>query len=278
MIYKWSLLNSDKKILKKIKAEWNEHLKNKKLTEHDYHKFLSEHAGIILAPDDFSYMVLSKIKLADDYEVDFVTIEDMRSNGMCYNLIEIESPHSPPFTKAGKPSDRLTTALQQIDDWRFWIKENREKFKRLFPNEAYKVFKGHLNYSFTIYIGNRENSEPFLEKRNELAYERNVSIRSFDSLGDYIESNRFSDLAPDYAAEMTEFSDEIRNQLASPFFKATTHSKWKIFLKQRKGNAHIFTWNASTIVNLREYNKLYYDFLDKGISKNSIISRSVNKK
>nr|WP_032073189.1 Shedu anti-phage system protein SduA domain-containing protein [Leptospira interrogans]AGZ84969.1 hypothetical protein [Leptospira interrogans serovar Canicola] len=272
MIYRWSLLNHDKKILKKVKTEWNALLKNKKLTEHDYHKFLSEHAGIILSPNDFSYMVLSKIKLADDYEVDFVTIEDKRSNGMRYNLIEIESPHSPPFTKAGKPSARLTTALQQIDDWRFWIKENREQFKRLFPNETYKVFKGHLNYSFTIYIGNRENSEPFLEKRNELASERNVTIRSFDSLGDYIDFNRFSDLAPDYAAEMTEFSYEIRNQLASPFFKATNHSMWKIFLKQRKGNAHIFTWNASTIVNLREYNKLYYDFINKKYQKRCHIS------
>jgi hypothetical protein len=128
-IYDWDLLNNKaKKVVDKVLEECEELLTNNKLKEKDYHKFLSNYAGFFLAESDDSYQVISKLKLGTDYETDFVVIYEGFTAGILYEIIEIDAPHTKPFTKNGQPSFKLTNSIQQILNWERWLQDNRRQF------------------------------------------------------------------------------------------------------------------------------------------------------
>ncbi len=102
--------------------------------ERHIHRFLANHSYFfecILRLSGQSPLY-SKVKLGNEYEVDFACF-DSSSSGPEWYLIEIESPSSKMFTKAGRPSAKLTHTIQQIKDWQNWVQENLEPARKLMP-------------------------------------------------------------------------------------------------------------------------------------------------
>jgi hypothetical protein len=128
----WSLLEAEaRSIVERFVATWEKPLQDRGSTEHDYHKFISAHPAFFFLQ---GHQVVSKPELGSEYRPDFVVACDQRSQGIHYRFIEIESPHAVACTAQGNPSTRLTRALQQVMDWKGWVKGNPGQYKKLFPS------------------------------------------------------------------------------------------------------------------------------------------------
>src|SRR5450759_1300552 len=117
MIHHWEILNENNNpIVHSVRVGWDTLLRDRTHKERHYQQFIAEHAGFFVSPLWHSTLFLSKIRLGSEYEIDFVIPHDRASLGFTYELIEIESPHSVPYTKHGDPSARLTHAVQQVQN------------------------------------------------------------------------------------------------------------------------------------------------------------------
>ena len=275
---RWSLLYREaKSTIAALLEQWN-NLLLKKSKEEVYHRFLFDYAGLFLVRNHaIESMVGSKLRLGSDYVIDFVKTWDHFSAGIQYEFIEIETPWAPPYTKKGNPSARLVEAVQQIDNWRLWIKENRYEFHRLFP-----FYHGGLSPSerlkFTVIIGTRENSRQWIEKRNGFAEHHGISIRSFDSLAENLRMHDFSDaVMPHLMGGWCSFEHSI--ELANPFFKAFSDEQWRaIVFSYKKGGGRIRL--EELILQYREYNRLAIEFdkIRNQIERKLDQGRNVSKK
>src|SRR5256885_884433 len=96
-----------------ILAAWRRLLSQRSAPDSAYHDFLRAHAGFFFCDSINSHVAISKLRLGADVVPDFISTIDQASYGLAFHFIEIESPHSPAYTRAGKPSARLMTAVQQ---------------------------------------------------------------------------------------------------------------------------------------------------------------------
>ena len=74
-----------------------------------------------------------KFRLGNTYVTDFLLIRQGATHGGRLVLVEIEPATSRPFTKSGRYSQRLNTALNQINDWLAWTRRERSFFLRSLP-------------------------------------------------------------------------------------------------------------------------------------------------
>jgi hypothetical protein len=126
--------------------------------------------------------VISKVPLGADHVTDFVFGRDEASYGFAYEFVELESPHTPAFTRAGHPSARLSMAVQQVLNWKTWLDANRSEAKKLFRSSPFTLYDTPT-VSFTIYIGrSSDRPDELLALRNRYANEININIHGFDHL------------------------------------------------------------------------------------------------
>ena len=230
-IYEWSKLNdSARPVIESIASQWKELLCQEECEE-KYHQFLADHAGLFFCDNYKRLVCISKLRLGADYKIDFAVAEENYSYGLCWELIEIESPHVPPYTKAGISSARLSCAIQQIQDWKRWLIDNRRDASKIFPARGIRTQKDP-NFRFTIIIGNRENTDKWLEKRNQLAEELNIAIRSYDYLTDTLMSRCFLDRSALGSSEESDLWEWDQNHLVNPFSVAFPDRAWRKFLEQ----------------------------------------------
>ncbi|MBN9350344.1 MAG: DUF4263 domain-containing protein [Chitinophagaceae bacterium] len=252
-LYDWTNFPKTK-LYSDIISEWQMLLDNESLNELSYQSFLQKTPAIFLTASD-SYLVVSKLKLGSDYETDFVIVEEGYSDGTIYEIIEIETPHIKLFDQKGKPSAKFNAALQQIRDWKRFLINNKNEFKRIFPTVSTKVIKDS-RLKFKMVIGRRTENLEYLEKRRQIAELENIEIISFDRLTDLAKSRRhFSDIPEFYAAQMDSVSYALKNELANPFYKCMSDSEWRSICK--KGHSHIYTNMINDIVNIRTYSDYF---------------------
>lgn len=253
----WSELHTSKKnILNGVVSAW-ESMLVKHLNEKDYHEFLKNHAGFFFS--DFNcYLTISKLKLGSELETDFINIRDNRSNGITYEFIEIEKPGSKLFTKNGVPAKDFNNAIQQIRDWKRFLIENKNWFRKYLPSQTTRVLN-NAGVNFTIIIGRRNGDLTEIEKRNQIADEIGVQIRSFDYLTDLLKRQEFIN----YANLGIEGGSWYENQIENPFYKAISDSKWRQFCSKNFSYTHFYMHNCESILKLREYNVLFQKFLRK---------------
>ena len=203
--------------------------------------------------------MLSQLRLGADLITDFVLGFDRGSEGFAYELIEIESPHTPPYNADGTPSRRMNVALQQIRDWKQWIDANRnEESRRLFPSKDLIMF-GRSVFRYTIIIGNRSNSAAHLGRRNHLAQDAGISIRSFEYLTDRLRQRMYLNVFDNSSPECERLPEDVRNRLVNPFNKAIPQSDWNYLVKDPRfapfhmvacnADLLIRTWNQSDLLN-----------------------------
>ena len=139
MAYDWESLTGTH-LYRKILDDWCMLLDNTELTESAYHGFLAACPAMFLMEAD-ACLTVSKLKLGSEYETDFVVVKEGYSDGTIYELIEIETPHTPLFDKSGKPAARFNAALQQIRDWKRFLMNNRSAFRRSFRPSIPESFR-----------------------------------------------------------------------------------------------------------------------------------------
>jgi len=237
-----------------IRSEWLSLLDNKNLKERNYTQFLAKYPAFFLANLHWSFFVISELYLGTEYKVDFVVPRDDMSRGFDYEMIEVEHPYEPPFKSNGDKSARLNHAIDQVENWRSWLGKHPSMIKEYFPGVS-----GHWesHFNFTIIIGNRENSQQWLEKRNEISRRYGIAIRSFDSLTDLRRSGKhFPNVLPEYfSTEAGWLPKFIRNALANPFFETFSDKEWRHLVKEFRPVSHIIEWYADRILQTRRYNE-----------------------
>lgn len=152
--------------------------------EHKVHSFLNANRQILRAIMPWHESVHPEYRLGAEHRADFVLIGEQPNIGALeVSLIELESPKSRLFTKAGDPTKELTHAIRQVRDWRAWIRKNRPYFVQLLPNHL----QFHQNWepieNFFIIIGRRgELTRCQKESLRAVVQEDGHSVMTYDTL------------------------------------------------------------------------------------------------
>lgn len=261
-IYPWFLLNFEARpIVERIVSEWDELLNDTNNNEAVYHQFLAEYAGFFFSDGDYRIPVVSKLRLGADYETDFVVVTDKASYGFEYEFIEIETPHTVPYTSKGDPSALLTHSMQQVRNWRTWLEANRSEAKKLFPSKLFTMYDTP-NFAFSVYIGRWSTSESFFAFRNRLAAESNIWVHTFDHLTYFLKNRTFGLYPAIVWPDWKQVDSHTLNRLANPFFKAYSDRKWRKIVGSYNLNlTHMIAKNAELLLKHREYNNLFREFI-----------------
>jgi len=140
-------------------------------------------------------VVISKLKLANEYETDFAFIT-VNSSTAQITFIEIESPKLKIFRGSDNQfTSGFNRSLQQARDWTLWVHQNPAFIKDLFREIYFRdVFRMQRVISRTIIVAGRRvdiYKNPQREKRwagiNHEA-EPNIVV-SYDRLGEWIHLN-----------------------------------------------------------------------------------------
>lgn len=178
-------------------------------------KFLKEHPEVVVykfcMSGGHSKYVLNEFPLGSRYRADFV-IPFSYSGVWEVHFVELENTDDTVITKEGKPSQRLNSAISQINDWSDYIERNRVSVQKDLSDWCMKkdLLKWHQNehppsnltsdylhdpetyvdFRFHIIIGRRDNISK--EKRRKMnQYSRNTIIK----VGTY---DCFIDIATNY--------------------------------------------------------------------------------
>lgn len=139
----------------------------------------------------------------------------------------------------------------KIRDWKRFLIEEKSWFRKFLPSQTTRVIT-NTGVNFSIIIGRRTDNQLEIEKRNQIADEMRISIRSFDSLTDILRKREFF---PSAHLD-TEKGDFVENQMENPFYKAINDSDWKKFCRNKFNWTHFHKNNYEQILKLREYNDL----------------------
>ncbi|MEY2480912.1 MAG: hypothetical protein QOI04_1839 [Verrucomicrobiota bacterium] len=241
---------------KRILEEWRALLLDETKSEEAYQRFVHEHAAFCLStPFSREELVFSKLRLGADHAIDFGIASSQRSYGFVYTFIEIETPHEPAFTAGGNPSARLTHAMQQIRDWKAWLAENPAETKRLFPSKHHRM-TGEHHFEFQILMGRRNDAAAkFADKRNQLADDNRVAIRSFDWVTDNIENARTRSFMA-FSTDLPGMNIDDDNQFSNPFYIAFSDPEWRSFVDDKDLRiSHMIGHNIAILRRLRQYNQ-----------------------
>lgn len=258
-IVPWSVLcGRGASFLKAIERRWVWLIDRPGVKESKLQKFLSDHASLFFGPHLF---VISGAELGSDFRVDFVVARDEASSGIDYTFVEIETPQSRVYTRSGDPSAKLTHAMQQVRDWKSWLTRHRGHVRRFFPS-GYFGWDEFTNLSFCVVIGRRGPPGSQTAKRNALARDTGIKIRSFDYLTDVLRA-RLSFLSDwGHVDKPTAVQPSTLNQLANPFAQAYSWRAWRQVVDRPHFRFnHFVQHNAESLVARRTYSQDYNDFL-----------------
>ena len=251
-MHDWTLLNNEKRfIVEDVILKWEAMLDDKSLNEHHYQRFLCDHAGLFFVTPG-SYFMLTKPDMGGECVPDLVQLYDNESFGLIYRFIELESPHDQVFTGKGTQAVALTEALQQVEDWQRWLAKNHQTGSELFPSKAYKL-TGDPQARFSVIIGRRKAVSQHEEIRIQKSRQYNCDIRTFDYLTDLLRKQMYLNLM--FGESDRDLTEEEKNELVSPFFKAMPSADWRKLRRHNPFyNSHSMGWNAKAILKFRKIN------------------------
>lgn len=141
-----------------------------------------------------SNVVISKLRLADEYVTDFAFISE--NSAYCQiTLVEIESPKMQIFRK----SDELFTAefsraFQQLRDWEQWCMQNlihlKEVFRRIFHRSLFKFQRVMIRC--VLVAGRRTQVEQSAKRQQRWAgvnRDPSVVVMTYDRMLDHLSVN-----------------------------------------------------------------------------------------
>jgi len=95
--------------------------------------------------------------------------------------VELESPFKKAFKENGDPTHELTHAMQQIRNWRAWLRDNIDYASRSKERNGLALTEITPDLPGLILIGRRnDQSDHHRLKRRDLGKEANILIHSYD--------------------------------------------------------------------------------------------------
>jgi len=157
--------------LERLRYRFGSLIQSPEVSEREVHRFLVHHPELI---DPAASRIMSEVALGSDYRVDIALQYDI-GRLQKTQLIEVERPNHDLFTKAGRPRAHVTHAIQQVEDWIRWWRENPERvpapLRPEFPPEG------------TVLIGRSISVDPDQQNRLEhLNLNRKVKVVTYDTL------------------------------------------------------------------------------------------------
>jgi hypothetical protein len=132
--------------------------------------------------------VLPKKRLGVEYVTDFI-IGERHSFGFDWVAVELESPKVKMFTTKGDPTKELTHAIRQIQDWRTWIKNNRDYAIREINKQGLGLTDIDSNIPGLILIGRRKDVDKSTDElRRQMVQDSKIVIHTYDYLIDSAKS------------------------------------------------------------------------------------------
>ena len=128
--------------------------------------------------------VVPQCRFGSQYIADFV-VGEKHSFGFDWQLVELESPLLPMFTKTGNPSSTMTHAIRQIQDWRAWLHANQSYAGRDVKDGGLGLLDIVGDTPGLILIGRRRDlDESTNQLRRQMMRDLTIQIRTYDSLCD----------------------------------------------------------------------------------------------
>jgi len=126
--------------------------------------------------------VLPKKCLGSEFVPDFV-IGEHHSFGYDWELVELESPTIPFFTKAGNPRAQLTHAIRQVQDWRAWLQRNQNYASRTRGESGLGLTDITANAPGLIIMGRRSLLDAGTnDRRRQMTTDLKIEIHTYDYL------------------------------------------------------------------------------------------------
>ena len=166
------------------------------IREQDLHTFLEAHPKFlvqVLAGGHGRYQV-SKKRLGSELVTDFL-IAEQDSHGMHWYAVELENPSVKVCRKDGRPTQAVHHALDQIRDWRDWLKNNLSYARNPPDQDGLGLTGIDPDLPGLVLIGRRQQF-PKEYKRfcREKRDRTNVLIHSYDWLIEALSSNNSGQL------------------------------------------------------------------------------------
>jgi hypothetical protein len=215
-------------------ADWTNLLAASGTTEPDCLAFLRDHAGLFFVEHPETPFAIAELELGSDLRVDFAVVREGYSSGTQYTLYELEPPNAKLFTRDGHTSHQLTKGLDQVRDWRRWLRANRRSAEQLLPSKTW-ANDGHADLRFAIVIGRREETEQWSERISGFREDETIDLVSFDRLTERLLTHSFPLLFRcGLAAETKSFQKEValRNRAVNPFHMALSSAQWRALTKR----------------------------------------------
>jgi hypothetical protein len=94
-------------------------LDDKNVSERQLHEFIFKHPAVLTA---YGTSISSEVWLGENYRIDVI----VRTSGVSRQttLVELEHHRHGIFTRDGQPRAEITHAVQQVQDWFRWLREN----------------------------------------------------------------------------------------------------------------------------------------------------------
>jgi hypothetical protein len=138
--------------------------------EKQLHEFIQKNPITI---DPYGLHVESEVRLGNDYRMDLVIQYPFTDKRIL--LIELERASKPIFTKSGRPRAEVTHAIQQVEDWLRWWREN--------PLEVPSPLDGSLPAEGLVVIGRSIDLDEDDKRRLlNLNHNRKVKVITYDDL------------------------------------------------------------------------------------------------
>lgn len=152
--------------------------------EEDIQQFLQAHPSILthhLGGGHGRYCIPKK-SLGGKYIPDFL-LADLSSLGINWHAVELENPRARMFNKQGDPASFLNHAVQQIRNWRDWLKNNLDEARRLEQDKGLGLVGIEPELDCLILIGRRRDLDvSSIDVRRRINKEINGEIHTYDWL------------------------------------------------------------------------------------------------
>lgn len=183
--------------------------------ERPLQELLTRRPGLLarITVSSFGTFVVPLPRLGERYVPDFVLVV-ADSAGIHYTLVELESPRQRLSLKDGQLSAKAREALQQIESWREWLKDNLTMAQR--PREANGLGLPEIRPDSPglVLIGRRSEITPTanLVMRQRLREQLGISFHTYDWLSSALRSSpngriRAIDVSPDWEPPNLSFMD-----------------------------------------------------------------------
>lgn len=144
--------------------------------EKHLHEFLLNNP---IALDSYGLQVMSEVRLGKQYRIDLILQYSLVSRRIM--LIELERSDIPIFTKKGRQRSEVTHAIQQVEDWLRWWKEN--------PSQVPQPLDSSIPVDGLVVIGRSEGMDEDTKRRLlHLNSHRKVKVITYDDLLEQIKA------------------------------------------------------------------------------------------